>query len=167
MTRPRPCLIALALVTLVAGCVRAGFGAAGDETDGARHDGTRPAEVGGQNGLHDICATALVIDGNQAPLQVPVDTSGAVNDYEQGCCGSRPEIVLRLVNMEGTGVKPGCSGGGTMGLHYGVACPPTGFLCFDIPCDGSDSGSFSGGPVFLIICRDPAQGPAVLSLAVE
>jgi hypothetical protein len=169
------------------GCARAGFFESTDSDDGPRADTTRIDHAVGSPDLrrgdgtpagealptshpHDTCATPSVVDLTQAPLKIPVDVTGAANNHKLACCGARPDIVFRLEKPGGKQFKRRCAGGGTMAVNGpSLLCPPALPLCSDLKCDGVQTSSFSTDVevMYLIVCRDPAQGYAELSITLE
>jgi hypothetical protein len=159
MSRPRAIALALA-VLLVASCVRSGF----DPVSGVvpQGDGT---ESEAADHRYDTCDSPYVLDMNQVPLTVTINTTGAKDDYQLECCKGAPDIALRMENLNSNSFRLTCTGGGKLWMKGPLmVCPPVLPLCFDLACDGKASHGFAITETVghAIVCRDPAQGPAEL-----
>jgi hypothetical protein len=167
----RALTLGLTLALALAGCVRAGFGVPeGADIDGPAGTESGADQLSGPGHPNDTCASPLAVDLNQLPAKITIDTANAENDLGFNCCGTMADIVLRLENVDGD-YRLTCTGGDLVAVAITLLCPPLvpPIFCQPIACDGTDNMTFSmsSPPVHMILCRDPTQTPAVLSIDLQ
>ena len=130
------------------------------------HD-SRSDGGGALSAAHDTCGSAAVLDLGVLPTQIQIDTNGAHNDYKLPACNGQPDVIARVVNAPATPVVQSCTGGGAVRIGVRSSCP--GSLSGSGSSTTCSAGNMQTLPIppgtsYLIVCRDPAQGPATLEL---
>jgi hypothetical protein len=180
------------VVSLCAGCVRAGFELASDgaHADRARSldgvgklaDSTKPIADSDRpisspklvTAANDTCASPAAVDvsglGKGAVVTLEISVAGAKKDYCQDA--GVVDVVVRFTGSPGGPVLASCSKGpGNFAFWSPIpnACPPppgAGGHSGSMPCGGGgwQSVMLVAGTSYLFICRDPNAGPATLVL---
>ncbi len=121
---------------------------------------------------NDTCANPAVIDlsplATKGVVTFTVETAGAAHDYNVTGCEGLADVLVQLVNGPSS-FTWACNGGGTLR----GAWPSS-----DLPCAQSFTGGMGltcsglqvglvithAGAAYMLFCRDPASGPATVTL---
>ena len=164
--------------------------APGDAAQGERlaHDGSpspadglhkadkAPGPPASVTAANDDCSSPAVIDlgpvaaGGQVAFTV--NTAGAKKDYDSPwplICSGLPDVVAQLTSSP-KGIHWTCNAVGHVTIAYssGTAKPcPTSFTSSSThPCDGDKNDiSVPQGSSYIMICRDPAEGPVTITVS--
>jgi hypothetical protein len=125
--------------------------------------------------LHDTCTNPLEIDVSSLSnnrVDFWLDTTGAAQDFAMGPCSPFPDVVVAIRNAVGMrNIR--CAGGtGTGSYTYGhtnyPSCSATITSFYQSSCNGGSTSLPHPAPDYvLVFCRDPALGPALITLSVS
>jgi hypothetical protein len=131
-------------------------------------DAPRPSLTVGANA--DNCGSARSVGLSSTPRAIEIDTSGASDDFSFHGCAGLPDVVLRLSGSKNLNLLS-CWGGGSFAFELHNACQdPTSVQGGGGSCIGTGplfGYHFGFDPMYLVFCRDPAEGPATIVLAGE
>jgi len=120
-------------------------------------------------GNSDTCSSPRSISLSSTPGAVEIDTTGAGDDFSFTGCAGLPDVVLRASGSSTLRVH-GCWGGGSFAFEAHNTCEnPSSVQGGTGACIGAGGFNYHFGfdPFYIVICRDPAEGPATLLLGGE
>ena len=145
--------------------------------DGLAHREGAPLPPAKVTAANDDCSNPAVIDlgplAGGGQVSFTVNTTGAQQDYTPtaapAICGTNPDVVVQLSNAP-AGIWWSCAGPGSVTVAYTSVsfphpCPSSFNSTTGISCNaGWMSMGLLASTSYMMICRNPAEGPATITM---